>query len=55
MAAGWFWSSHKLNALADAGNLGDIGSIINTGKPGRVPLGAKERKAIYQRALKVLV
>lgn len=54
MAAGWFWSSQKLNALADAGNLGDIGSVINTGKPGRVPLGAEERKAIYQRALKVL-
>jgi len=54
MAAGWFWSSQKLNALADAGNLGDIGSIINTGKPGRVPRGGEKRKAICQRALKVL-
>jgi putative chitinase len=55
MAAGWFWSANRLNALADTGNIGDIGSIINTGRRGNVPAGADERKALYQRALKVLV
>jgi putative chitinase len=55
MAAGWFWDANRLNPLADAGKIGDIGSIINTGRRGNVPVGADERKAIYQRALKVLV
>lgn len=54
MAAGWYWDANKLNALADAGNNADIGSIINTGQRGRIPAGAEERKAIYLRALKVL-
>lgn len=54
MAAGWYWDNNKLNALADAGNNDDIGSIVNTGKRGRVPAGADDRKAIYQRGLKVL-
>lgn len=54
IAAGWYWSSQKLNALADAGNFRDISSIINTGQAGRVPLGAEDRKAIYQRALRAL-
>ncbi|MNG30333.1 hypothetical protein D3C84_1159350 [compost metagenome] len=54
MSAAWWWSAHGLNALADAGRFQDIGSVINTGKPGRVPHGAAERKALYDRALKVL-
>lgn len=54
MAAGWYWDTNKLNALADSGNNADIGSIINTGKRGRIPAGADDRKAIYLRALKVL-
>lgn len=54
MAAGWYWDANKLNALADAGNNADIGSIINTGKRGRIPAGAEERKAIYLRALTIL-
>ena len=54
MAAAWYWDTNKLNALADTGNNTDIGSIINTGKRGRIPAGAEERKAIYLRALKVL-
>jgi putative chitinase len=53
MAAAWYWSLQKLNTLADVGNLSDIGSIINTGKPGRIPLGAQEREALYERALRV--
>lgn len=54
MSAAWWWSTHGLNELADAGCFQDIGSVINTGKPGRVPHGAAERKALYDRALKVL-
>ncbi|MNJ19109.1 Chitinase class I [compost metagenome] len=54
MSAAWWWSAHGLNALADAGRLQDIGSVINTGKPGGVPHGAAERKALYDRALQVL-
>lgn len=54
MSAAWWWSTHGLNELADAGRFQDIGSVINTGKPGRVPHGAVERKALYDRALKVL-
>ncbi|MGH8383873.1 glycoside hydrolase family 19 protein [Pseudomonas sp.] len=54
MSAAWWWSTHGLNELADAGRFQDIGSVINTGKPGRVPHGAAERKALYDLALKVL-
>ncbi|MFK0087581.1 glycoside hydrolase family 19 protein [Pseudomonas sp. NPDC090755] len=54
MSAAWWWAKHGLNELADAGRFQDIGSIINTGKPGRVPHGAAERKALYDLARKVL-
>jgi putative chitinase len=54
MSAAWWWAKHGLNELADAGRFQDIGSIINTGKLGRVPHGAAERKALYDLALKVL-
>ncbi len=53
-SAAWWWSQHGLNELADAGRFQDIGSIINTGAPGRVPNGAADRKALYELALKVL-
>lgn len=53
-SAAWWWSQNGLNELADAGKFQDIGSIINTGKPGRVPHGAEERKALYELALQVL-
>jgi len=53
-SAAWWWSKHGLNELADAGRTQDIGSVINTGQPGRVPNGAAERKALYDLALKVL-
>lgn len=53
-SAGWWWSTHGLNELADAGRFQDIGSIINTGQPGRVPNGDADRKALYALALKVL-
>ncbi|MEG1079617.1 MAG: glycoside hydrolase family 19 protein, partial [Pseudomonas sp.] len=54
ITAAWWWAKHGLNELADAGRFQDIGSLINTGKPGRVPHGAAERKALHDRALKVL-
>lgn len=53
-SAAWWWAKYGLNELADAGRFQDIGSIINTGQPGRVPHGAAERKALYDLALKVL-
>ncbi|MBA1195672.1 glycoside hydrolase family 19 protein [Pseudomonas plecoglossicida] len=54
-SAAWWWAKHELNELADAGRIQDIGSVINTGKPGRVPHGAAERKALYDIAVRVLV
>lgn len=53
-SAAWWWAKHGLNELADAGRIQDIGSIINTGRPGRVPHGAAERKALYDIAVRVL-
>lgn len=53
-SAAWWWAAHGLNELADAGRFSDIGSIINTGQPGRVPHGATERKALYDLAVRVL-
>jgi len=50
----WWWAKHGLNEMADAGRIQDIGSVINTGQPGRVPHGAAERKALYDLALRVL-
>lgn len=55
LAAAQFWFANGLNALADVGNFSDIGSVINTGRRGNVPAGSADRKAIYQRALRVLV
>lgn len=54
LSAGWYWSTNKLNALADAGDNTNIGSVINTGRKGNTPNGAADRTAIYQRALRVL-
>lgn len=54
MSAAWWWSSHGLNELADAGRFSDIGSIINTGQPGRVPVGAADRLALWEKAKSVL-
>lgn len=53
-SAAWWWAQHGLNELADAGRIQDIGSVINTGQPGRVPTGAADRQALYELALKVL-
>ncbi|MCE1053434.1 glycoside hydrolase family 19 protein [Pseudomonas alloputida] len=53
-SAAWWWAKRGLSELADADRIQDLGSIINTGRPGRVPHGAAERKALYDLALKVL-
>lgn len=53
-SAAWWWAKRGLNEMADAGRIRDIGSIINTGQPGKVPFGAAERLALYDLALKVL-
>lgn len=54
MSSAAWWSANGLNDLADAGRIQDIGSLINTGKVGRVPHGADNRLALYKQALKVL-
>ncbi|KQQ67850.1 glycoside hydrolase family 19 [Pseudomonas sp. Leaf127] len=54
LCSAWWWNQHGLNELADAGRFQDIGSLINTGKVGRVPHGTPARKALYDTALKVL-
>ncbi|WP_397453724.1 glycoside hydrolase family 19 protein [Pseudomonas lurida] len=54
LSAAWYWSVNGLNTLADAGDIQNIGSLINTGSKGRVPNGAADRLALYQTALKVL-
>jgi putative chitinase len=55
MSAAWFWGANGLNALADVGDISNIGSVINTGQRGNVPNGADDRLALYAKALKVLV
>lgn len=55
LSAAWWWRAHKLNALADAGAIDEIGSVINTGRKGRVPIGAQERRLLWERARSVLV
>jgi len=54
MSAAWWWATHGLNTLADAGDNSNIGSIINTDRRGRTPNGADERQALYEKALNVL-
>lgn len=54
LSAAWWWSDHGLNELADAGQFEDIGSIINTGRPGRTPTGADERSELWKTAKLVL-
>lgn len=55
LSAAYFWKSNGLNALADAGRFQDIGSVINTGKPGSVPIGADDREQRWETAKGVLV
>lgn len=49
-AAAAGWTRRGLNELADAGAFDDIGSVINTGRRGRVPHGADSRRTRWERA-----
>ena len=48
LAAAWFWSTHKLNDLADAGDFKQITKRINGGYN-----GMKEREGYFERAMSV--
>ncbi|MFL5349896.1 MAG: peptidoglycan-binding protein, partial [Hyalangium sp.] len=47
--AGWYWTTHGLNALADAGDFREITHRINGGFNGQ-----EQREKYYQRALAAL-
>lgn len=49
LSAGWFWSTRKLNALSDTGDVTGVTRTINGGTN-----GLEERRALYQKALTVL-
>jgi putative chitinase len=49
MSAGWYWSTRRLNELADAGDFEAVTRKINGGLN-----GLAERRALYDQALKVL-
>lgn len=47
--AGWFWTRHNLNVLADAGQFTEITRKINGGLNGQ-----RSREQYYQRALRIV-
>lgn len=49
LVSGWFWSTRRLNVLADAGSIDAITKRINPAM-----LGASHRKALYVAAKKAL-
>lgn len=49
-SAAAYWAAAGLNALADMGEFDDIGSLINTGRRGRVANGAEDRRRRHQIA-----
>jgi putative chitinase len=49
-SAAWFWDAHKLNQLADSGNLTGTTKVINGGS-----IGAAERLGLWQIAKEVIV
>lgn len=49
MSAAWFWDSRGLNSLADKGDIVGVTKKINGGTN-----GLEDRKALYEKALKVL-
>jgi putative chitinase len=48
-SAAWYWTSRKINAIADTGNIEAVTRKVNGGLN-----GIEDRKALYARALKVL-
>jgi len=49
MSAAWWWATHGLNTLADAGSFDKITQRINGGQN-----GADDRRALYTKAQQVL-
>lgn len=49
MSAAWYWATHGLNTLADAGEFSKITQVINGGQN-----GADDRLALYNEAKTVL-
>ena len=49
MSAAWFWATHGLNTLADAGSFDKITQRINGGQN-----GAADRRALFAKAQQVL-
>lgn len=54
LSAAWWWADKGLNLYADRGRIEDVASIINTGQPGRVPVGADDRRGLWRRAEEVM-
>jgi putative chitinase len=49
LSAGWFWDTHKLNALADARDWTKMTKVINGGT-----IGLEHRIAAINKAIEVL-
>ncbi|SOE85707.1 Predicted chitinase [Burkholderia sp. YR290] len=56
LSAAWFWSTNKLNALADEGNFVAVSRAVNLGNPNSkaTPNAYSERLALYGAAKKSL-
>lgn len=56
LSAAWFWSTHRINALADDGNFLSVSRAVNLGNPNSkaMPNGYSERLALYGAAKKAL-
>jgi putative chitinase len=53
-AAGLYWSDNKINPWADKGDIDNVSSIVNCGRPGAKANHAAERRNLYQSALAAL-
>lgn len=53
-AAGLYWSDNKINPWADKGDIDNVSSIVNCGRPGAKANHAAERRRLYQSALAAL-
>lgn len=56
LASAWYWSAHKLNTYADAGQFLQVCKVINLGSAGAsgTPNGYSQRLALYGAAKQVL-
>lgn len=53
-AAGLYWSDNKINPWADKGDIDNVSSLVNCGRPGAKANHAAERRNLYQGALAAL-